>query len=111
MSTDSTPRFGPWDLYTSQIFYETSLCYGIVNLKPIVPGHVLIIPKRVCVRIADLTSEEMSDLFSVVQRVGPVIEKYYGGDALNIAVQDGKAAGQSVPHVHVHILPRKVRLL
>jgi bis(5'-adenosyl)-triphosphatase len=108
MACDPTRRFGPWELYLSQIFYESPLCYGIVNLKPIVPGHVLIIPKRVSVRIADLSSEEMTDLFSTVQKVGPVLENYYGGDALNIAIQDGKAAGQSVPHVHVHIIPRKV---
>ncbi|KAG6851333.1 hypothetical protein H0H93_005731 [Arthromyces matolae] len=42
-----------------------------------------------------------------VKRVGVIIERVYGGDGLTIACQDGKAAGQSVPHVHFHILPRK----
>ncbi|KAJ3830354.1 hypothetical protein F5880DRAFT_1516071 [Lentinula raphanica] len=42
-----------------------------------------------------------------VQRVGTVVERAYGADALTVACQDGKAAGQSVPHVHFHILPRK----
>ena len=103
-------RFGPWLLDPQQIFLETSSSYGIVNLKPIVPGHVLIIPKRITPRLSDLTSEEVSDLFATVHRVGPVIERHYHGDALNIAIQDGVSAGQTVPHVHVHILPRKVTL-
>ena len=51
--------------------------------------------------------EEHADLFQSVRVVSNVLEKYYSADALNIAIQDGKDAGQSVPHVHVHILPRK----
>jgi diadenosine tetraphosphate (Ap4A) HIT family hydrolase len=106
MSTEI--HFGPWILDPGQVFYETHSTYGIVNLKPIVPGHVLIIPKRVCPRIVDLTSEEVSDLFATVHKVAPVIERHYQGDSLNIAIQDGASAGQTVPHVHVHILPRRV---
>ena len=58
-------------------------------------------------RLADLSQEEVSDLFSTVQRVGRMIERVYGATALNIALQDGVEAGQSVPHVHTHIIPRK----
>lgn len=58
-------------------------------------------------RLADLTQPELISLFSSVQHVGNVIERAYGADGLTVACQDGKAAGQSVPHVHVHILPRK----
>lgn len=49
----------------------------------------------------------MSDLFLAVQHVAQHIERIYAADALNIAVQDGVAAGQSVPHVHAHLIPRK----
>ena len=51
--------------------------------------------------------EEHVDLFQSVRVVSNALEKHYSADALNIAIQDGKDAGQSVPHVHVHILPRK----
>jgi bis(5'-adenosyl)-triphosphatase len=109
MSTEI--HFGPWVLDPGQVFYETQTSFGIVNLKPIVPGHVLIIPKRVCPRLNDLTPEEVSDLFATVHKVAPVIERHYQGDGLNIAIQDGVSAGQTVPHVHVHILPRRVSAL
>lgn len=99
--------FGPHVLHSSQIFFESKLCLGIVNIKPIVPGHVLIIPKRVEDRVTNLTSDEYFDLFSCAREIGPKLEKHYGAHALNIAIQDGKASGQSVPHVHIHILPRK----
>ncbi|GBE77645.1 Bis(5'-nucleosyl)-tetraphosphatase [asymmetrical] [Sparassis crispa] len=93
---------------TRQVFYRNTLSYAIVNLKPIVPGHVLVIPTRPVHRLGDLTPPELSSLMLSVQQVGKVIERVYGADGLTIACQDGKAAGQSVPHVHFHLLPRKL---
>ncbi|KAG9007808.1 hypothetical protein FRB94_001708 [Tulasnella sp. JGI-2019a] len=98
--------FSKFDV-TRQVFFRTALSYGVVNLKPIVPGHVLVVPNRVVHRLSDLTHEEVSDLFGSVQKIGGVVEKVYKANALTVAVQDGEAAGQSVPHLHVHILPRK----
>nr|GAT52030.1 predicted protein [Mycena chlorophos] len=93
---------------TKQAFYRSSLSYAIVNLKPIVPGHVLVVPTRSVPRIADLDESELTSLMRAVQRVGSVVERAYGASALTVACQDGAAAGQSVPHVHFHILPRKL---
>ena len=107
LSTSTDLKFGPHDLHPAQIFYESSLSRGIVNLKPLVRGHILLIPKRVCSRIAELTRDEYLDLFECVYHVAPLIEHHYDCSALNISVQDGINAGQSVPHVHVHILPRQ----
>lgn len=99
--------FGPYKLDRSSLFYESEYCYGLVNLKPIVQGHVLIIPKRVVARCGDMTKEEITDLMLSVHKVAPILEKEYACSAMNIAMQDGPDAGQSVPHVHFHILPRK----
>ncbi|KAI5118388.1 hypothetical protein M0805_005850 [Coniferiporia weirii] len=92
---------------TRQAFYHTAHAFAIVNLKPIVPGHVLVVPTRIVPRLTDLTPTEVAALFTSVQHVGRILERAYDADGLTIACQDGKAAGQSVPHVHVHILPRK----
>jgi bis(5'-adenosyl)-triphosphatase len=89
------------------IFFQSALSAAFVNLKPIVPGHVLVVPKRSVPRENQLSDEESVDLWRSVRRVSAVIEKEYGAAAQNIAMQDGKQAGQSVPHVHFHILPRR----
>ncbi|KAJ5175926.1 ADP-ribose diphosphatase [Penicillium canariense] len=92
---------------SKQVFHQTPLSFALVNLKPILPGHVLVSSRRVVPRITDLTPAETSDLFLTVRRVGRMVERVYGAASLNIAVQDGVHAGQSVPHVHAHIIPRK----
>jgi bis(5'-adenosyl)-triphosphatase len=102
-------QFGKFRIAPSQIFYHSpsKLSSAIVNLRPIVPGHVLVIPTRVVPLLKDLTDEEYNDMWKTVRLVQNMLTQKYGSDAFNVAVQDGKAAGQSVPHVHVHILPRK----
>lgn len=96
-------RFATFPI-TNQVFYKSHLSCALVNLKPLVPGHVLVIPQRVVPRFKDLTPEEVQDLFLSTQEVGKVIESQYEAAALNIAIQDGERAGQSVPHVHVHVM-------
>ena len=49
----------------------------------------------------------MADLYLSVHEIAPKLERHYGGEALTISIQDGAAAGQTVPHVHVHVLPRR----
>ncbi|KAI0662638.1 diadenosine hydrolase [Cubamyces menziesii] len=104
----SSLLFSTFDV-SRQAFYRARLAAAIVNLKPLVPGHVLVIPTRVVPRLADLKHDELAALMTSVQHVGKVIERVYGADGLTIACQDGKAAGQTVPHVHFHILPRKLQ--
>ncbi|KXS18826.1 HIT-like protein [Gonapodya prolifera JEL478] len=102
-----TFSFGPHLIRASEVFFNSRLSLGIVNLKPLVPGHVLVLPRRVAFRFSDLTHEEVADLFLSVQTIGKVIENQYGGEGLTVAIQDGPAAGQTVKHVHVHIIPRR----
>ncbi|GIZ43657.1 hypothetical protein CKM354_000687400 [Cercospora kikuchii] len=91
---------------TSQVFHVTPLSFAIVNLKPLLPGHILVSPLRVKPHLSDLTTEEISDLFNTVTRIQHTLKRVYKAEAFNIAVQDGVAAGQSVPHVHCHVIPR-----
>ncbi|GLC72496.1 hypothetical protein PLESTF_001253800 [Pleodorina starrii] len=119
-------KFGPHTIPGSHVFVLSDLSFGFVNLKPVVPGHVLVSSKRVVQRFADLTPEEVSDLWLLAQRIGRVVEPHYGAQSLTLAIQDGACAGgsgslglgsgvggggprpgQTVPHVHIHVLPRK----
>ena len=58
-------------------------------------------------RFADLSSAEVSDLFLCVHRIAPALQQAHSSSSLTIAIQDGKEAGQTVEHVHVHMLPRR----
>ncbi|XP_044307894.1 bis(5'-adenosyl)-triphosphatase [Varanus komodoensis] len=100
-------RFGQHLIKPSVVFLKTELSFALVNRKPVVPGHVLICPLRPVERFRDLRPEEVADLFCTTQLVGNVVEQHFGGTSLTISVQDGPEAGQTVKHVHVHILPRK----
>lgn len=71
------------------------------------PGHVLVCPRRPAPRLTDLTTDEVTDVYLTVQRVARMLERVYSAPALNIAMQDGVDAGQTVPHLHVHLIPRK----
>ena len=89
------------------IFFRSKLSFAFVNIKPVLPGHVLVSPVRVVKRFCELTEEEVADLFTSTQKIARVIEKAYDATSLSIAIQDGPDAGQTVEHVHVHVLPRK----
>ena len=97
--------FGTFNV-TSQVFHVTPHSFALVNLKPLLPGHILVSPLRIKPRLSDLTTEEISDLFLTVTRVQRTLSRVYKAEAFNVAVQDGEAAGQSVPHVHCHVIPR-----
>lgn len=100
--------FGRFRISSNQIFHKTIHSYALVNLRPIVPGHVLVCSNRVTPLLSDLDEEEFYDLWKTVRIVQQILKQQYNCNAFNVAVQDGVGAGQSVPHVHVHILPRYI---
>lgn len=68
---------------------------------------MLVCPRREVKRFAELTTDETSDLWLTAQKVGKQLESYHKASSLTFAIQDGPQAGQTVPHVHIHIIPRK----
>lgn len=74
--------------------------------EPAVLGHSMVIPHRHVERFSDLTAEEVSQVMLAAQTVAQSIREAYQPDGINIIQSNGEAASQSVPHVHVHILPR-----
>ncbi|XP_076274075.1 ntrilase and fragile histidine triad fusion protein NitFhit [Rhynchophorus ferrugineus] len=89
------------------VFYASKYCYAFTNIRCVVPGHVLVSTLRVAKRLKDLGEEEIADLFATAIKVCKTIETVHDAQSTTLCVQDGPFAGQTVPHVHVHILPRK----
>eukprot|EP00825_Cyclidium_porcatum_P034437 TRINITY_DN36224_c0_g1_i2.p1 TRINITY_DN36224_c0_g1~~TRINITY_DN36224_c0_g1_i2.p1 ORF type:complete len:146 (+),score=23.36 TRINITY_DN36224_c0_g1_i2:189-626(+) len=103
--TNQIIYFGSIQIPASQIFYLTKHTYAFVNLKPIVEGHVLVSTRRVVKRLKDLTEIEILELFTTVQTVCKMQESIYQQECA-IGIQDGINAGQSIDHIHVHIIPQ-----
>eukprot|EP00736_Rhodelphis_marinus_P001306 Rmarinus@m.4241 len=100
-------KFGKITIPLRHVFAQNSFSYAVVNLKPCVPGHMMVISKRVVPRFEDLSEEEVSSLWSLVHKIAPRIVAHFGGTSTTFAIQDGPEAGQTIPHVHVHIIPRR----
>ncbi|KAG6393968.1 hypothetical protein SASPL_144544 [Salvia splendens] len=104
--------FGPYKIDPKEVFYSTQLSYAMVNLRPLLPGMRFnpvsdVFAIRDVKRFTDLTGDETSDLWFTAQKIGRQLESYHKASSLTLAIQDGPQAGQTVPHVHIHILPRK----
>ncbi|XP_037092902.1 nitrilase and fragile histidine triad fusion protein NitFhit-like [Pollicipes pollicipes] len=100
-------RFGQVTIDGDMVVYRTELSYAFVNKKCVVPGHMLVSPQRDVPRLGQLTPAEVADLFQVSQLVQRLVEHVHEASSATICVQDGPAAGQTIQHVHVHVLPRK----
>lgn len=101
-------QFGKHVISRQNVFLRSKLSFAFVNRKPVLPGHVLVATHRVVARFGELTSDEVADLFQCAHRIAPVLQSAFNATALTLALQDGVAAGQTVEHVHVHIIPRKL---
>ena len=89
----------------NESFYQSKHSRILYNIKPIFEGHVLVITIKHRERLENLTSKEKSDLFETVTRCNKILCKTYKKDSYSIVIQDGKGAGQTVPHFHIHIIP------
>jgi histidine triad (HIT) family protein len=89
------------------VVHETETTLAFLDANPLAEGHALIVPKAHHARIADLPADLAVDLFGVVHDLVPRVEAAVDADAVTVGVNDGPAAGQEVPHVHVHLVPRR----
>lgn len=90
----------------SYTVYEDETTYAFLDVNPLAPGHTLVIPKQPYERLNDMPPEEAADVFGVLSKIVPAVEAAVGADASTVAVNNGEEAGQEVPHVHWHIIPR-----
>ena len=88
----------------AKILKETTQSISFLDAFPLAKGHVLVIPKTHHQKIQDMGNDENTDLFSLVHEMVSTVDSVSG--ATLVAVHNGIDAGQEVPHVHVHLIPR-----
>ncbi len=91
----------------SRSFIETKNEYCIYSNIPLVEGHSLVIPKKHVISIRGLSDNDIATLFKTVRIVAKKLNKIYKAEGMNFAFNEGAVAGQRIPHLHIHILPRK----
>lgn len=89
----------------SRDVYEDDDTYAFLDVNPLARGHTLVIPKEDAETLEDL-DDGGAALFDTVRRLAPRVADAVGAPAYNIGLNNGEEAGQEVPHVHVHIVPR-----
>ncbi len=86
--------------------YEDDVVISILDIFPVHPGHALVVPKKHSADIFDTDEETMKQMIAVAKQLSPAVMKATKADAINIGMNNGEAAGQEVPHAHLHIIPR-----
>ncbi|WP_299290420.1 HIT domain-containing protein [Nitrosopumilus sp.] len=86
--------------------YEDEHHVAFLDKYPIDVGHALVIPRKHYERITDMDSQEVGNLFSIVPKIANAILEAASADAFSLAQNNGRAAKQIIPHVHIHIIPR-----
>jgi len=89
-----------------KIILKNDLCYAIFDLYPVNKGHMLIIPFRHVESLFEATQDEILAIFDLLQKVRVYLDKEFSPDGYNIGVNVGKYAGQTINHLHVHLIPR-----
>lgn len=92
---------------TAYRVYEDDMTLAFLDIHPISDGHTLIIPKIHVARLEDLSEDFNQALFKTLRKIIKPIQKAMRVSALNIVINNGREAGQIIPHVHIHIIPRK----
>lgn len=88
--------------------YEDDICKAFMDIFPLGEGHVLVIPKSHAVRLEELDQAVHAHLFRISNRIIEAQrEAGFGTEGTNLLINDGKAANQTVPHAHIHLIPRK----
>ena len=86
--------------------HETDDVLAFLDANPLARGHTLVIPKAHAQHVDDLDDDLASELFAAVSELTPRVQAAVDADGANVGANDGEAAGQEVPHVHVHVIPR-----
>ena len=94
------------DEIPSAVVYEDDLFRAILDVNPAARGHVIILPKKHAANLFELPDEEASKILIVARKIAGALMETYHCDRVNILQNNGEASGQTVFHLHVHVIPR-----
>ena len=94
------------DEIPSAVVYEDDLFRAILDVNPAARGHVIILPKKHAANLFELPDEEASKILIVARKIAGALMETYHCDGVNILQNNGEASGQTVFHLHVHVIPR-----
>ena len=89
-----------------ELILESATAYAIYDKFPVNKGHALIIPKRHCADYFSLTFKEQSACWFILNKTKLIISEKYNPDGFNVGINVNEPAGQTIPHVHIHLIPR-----
>ncbi|MCS7251746.1 MAG: HIT family protein [Thermoflexus sp.] len=92
----------------AEVVYEDEQTMAFMDIQPANPGHTLVIPKRHAATIFDIDEEDAAAVMRTTVRVARAIRKALAPDGLNLVQSNGRAGGQEIFHLHVHVIPRWV---
>ena len=90
----------------SHFLYEDECHVAVWDKDPIDVGHSLVIPRKHHEGVSDMNSEDVGNVFSIVPKIAKAVLDATGADAFSLGQNNGRAAKQIIPHVHIHIIPR-----
>ena len=88
------------------VIAESATVYAIFDKFPVSKGHALVIPARHVSNYFDLTLQEQMDCLILLNEVKTILQKQFNPDGFNVGINIHAAAGQTVPHAHIHLIPR-----
>jgi len=94
------------NLPSERIIHSNDIGLATRDSFPISPGHTLIIPKRHVDSFFNLSTDEMMGLLSLIDIAKRGIDREFSPQSFNIGINDGPEAGQTIPHLHIHLIPR-----
>ncbi len=90
----------------AQKVYEDSEHIAFLDINPRNPGHALVMPKKHYETILEMPDHEVAEIFKVVKKIAVAVKRGMGADGISISQSNERAAGQVIPHVHFHVIPR-----
>ena len=92
----------------SKVIMQNEKAMALLDAFPLAPGHTLVIPKSHYAKVQQMSEQDAMAVFEIVWKLAGAVETGSQVNASTIAIHNGSEAGQEVPHVHVHIVPRKI---